>query len=191
LESGSDRRGRLAEGNAAFRKATDQTLFANLSKGQHPSFAILSCSDSRVVPEKLFNLSLGDAFVVRVAGNSAADSSVLGSLEYAVEHLHVRELVVLGHTGCGAVKLAMEGASPGSLGSVIRDLERAKSKVPVEFENDPDAVAESNVKLQLRLLEDNSHVIRSAVEKGELVLHGAMYDIRTGTVRFFSSNSHR
>ena len=184
MEAGLDRRGRLSEGNAAYRKLTDPTLFANLSKGQHPTFAILACSDSRVVPEKLFNLSIGDAFVVRVAGNSAADPSVLGSLEYAVEHLHVRELLVLGHTGCGAVKLSMEGSSHGNLGSVVRDLERAKSKVPIESENDADAIAESNVKLQLRLLEDNSYVIRSAVDKGQLAMHGAMYDIRTGAVRF-------
>jgi carbonic anhydrase len=63
-------------------------------------------------------------------------------------------------------------------------MERAKSKVPIESENDPDVIAESNVKLQLRLLEDNSYVIRSAVDKGELALYGAMYDIRNGTVRF-------
>lgn len=184
MEGVSDRRGRLAEGNAAFRKATDPALIATLSKGQHPSFAILTCSDSRVVPEKLFNLSFGDAFVVRVVGNSAADQSVLGSLEYAVDHLHVRELLVLGHTGCGAVRLATEGANPGNLGPVVRDLERAKSKVPIESENDPDAIAESNVRLQLRLLEDNSYVIRAAVDKGQLMLHGAMYDVRTGAVKF-------
>lgn len=184
MEGGSDRRGRLAEGNAAFRKAADPTLIANLAKGQRPSFAILACSDSRVVPEKLFNLSLGDAFVVRVAGNSAADPSVLGSLEYAVEHLHVRDLVVLGHTGCGAVKLAVDGATPGNLAPVMRDMDRAKSKVPIESENDLDIIAESNVRLQLRLLEDTSYVIRGAMEKGQLFLHGAMYDVNTGIVRF-------
>jgi len=184
MEGAPGRNGRLAEGNAAFRKLTDPTLLISLSKGQHPTFAILSCSDCRVVPEKLFNLSLGDAFVVRVVGNSASDPSVLGSLEYAVEQLHVKDLVVLGHTGCGAVKLALDGASVGNLGSVVRDVERAKSKVPIESENNQDAIAESNVKLQLRLLEDNSHVIRSAIDKGQLALHGAMYDIRTGNVKF-------
>jgi len=185
MEGGSDRKGRLAEGNAAFRKVTDPTVFINLAKGQHPSFAILSCCDSRVVPEKIFNLSLGDAFVVRVAGNSAADRSVLGSLEYAVEHLHVKELLVLGHTGCSAVKVALDGTAAGNLAPVIRDIERAKAKVPIENESSPDAVAESNVKLQIRLIEDNSSVIRSAVEKGELFVHGAMYDVRNGNVRFF------
>jgi carbonic anhydrase len=184
MEGASDRRGRLAEGNAAFRKATDPALLTSLSKGQHPSMAIISCSDSRVVPEKLFNLSLGDAFVVRVAGNSASDPSILGSLEYAVEHLHVKELLVLGHTGCSAVRLAMDGASPGNLGTVMRDMERAKSKLPVGLETDQDAIAESNVKLQLRLLEDSSYVIRSAADKGQLTVHGAMYDVKTGNVRF-------
>ncbi len=183
MEGASDRRGRLADGNAAFRKTVDPTIIANLSKGQHPFFAILACSDSRVVPEKIFNLSIGDAFVVRVAGNSAADRSVLGSLEYAVEHLHVKELVVLGHTGCGAVKVAMDGSDAGNLGPVVKDIERAKAKVPIENDSNPDAVAESNVRLQLRILEDTSTIIRNAIEKGQLLIYGAMYDVKTGNVR--------
>jgi len=183
MEGTSDRRGRLADGNAAFRKAVDPSIITSLSKGQHPFYAILACSDSRVGPEKIFNLAIGDAFIVRVAGNSAADRSVLGSLEYAVEHLHVKEMVVLGHTGCGAVKVAMDGTDAGNLGPVIKDIERAKAKVPIENVGNPDAVAESNVRLQIRLLEDTSTIIRSAIEKGQLLLYGAMYDVMTGNVR--------
>ena len=187
MEAGSERRTKLTEGNAAFRKATDSAIFANLSKnGQHPLMAVLTCSDSRVVPEKIFNLSIGDAFVVRVAGNTASDPQVLGSLEYAVTHLHVRDLIVLGHTGCGAIKVALEGRDNGNLWSVTKDIERAKLKVPIELDKDPDAIAESNVRLQMRLIEDNSFPVREAVERNQLTIHGAMYDLKTGMVRFLS-----
>ena len=185
MEAGSERRAKLTEGNAAFRKATDSAIFANLSKnGQHPSLAILTCSDSRVVPEKIFNLSIGDAFVVRVAGNTASDPQVLGSLEYSVTHLHVRDLVVLGHTGCGAVRVALEGGDTGNMWSVAKDIDRAKLKVPIEQDKDLDAIAESNVRLQMRIIEDNSFPIRDAVERSQLTIHGAMYDLKTGVVRF-------
>jgi carbonic anhydrase len=78
-----DQKKRLVDGNATFRKTSDPAFLAELSKGQQPFVAILTCSDSRVVPERIFNLNLGDAFVVRVAGNSVADPGALGSLEYA------------------------------------------------------------------------------------------------------------
>lgn len=184
MDATPDKKGRLADGNIAFRKATDPSLFSNLSRGQQPWIAILTCSDSRVVPERIFNLSIGDAFVVRVAGNTSSDAQVLGSLEYAVDHLHVRDMVVLGHTSCGAVKVAMEGKDVGNMWSVIRDIDRAKMKVPSELDTDPDAISESNVRLQVRMLEDNSFVIRGAIDKGQLSLYGAMYDLKSGAVRF-------
>lgn len=175
---------RLEDGNVHFRKNTDPTLIARLSHKQEPFIAVLTCSDSRVAPEKIFNLSLGDAFVVRVVGNSASEPSVLGSLEYAVEQLHVRILLVLGHTGCEAVKAAMDGSGSGNLSKVFRDIDRARDKVVEGRSNDLDAVAESNVRLQIRLIEDDSTIITDAVNKGRLNVVGAMYDIATGAVRF-------
>jgi len=175
---------RLEDGNAHFRKNMDLSLLARLVQKQEPFIAILTCSDSRVVPEKIFNLSLGDAFVVRVAGNSASEPSVLGSLECAVEHLHVRVLLVLGHTGCGAVRAAMDRRGPENLAKVIRDIDRARDKVGVGRSNDLDAIAESNVRLQIRLIVDNSMTIMDAVNKGQLSVVGAMYNMATGAVRF-------
>ena len=175
---------RLEDGNALFRKNTDPSLLVRLAQKNEPFVAILTCSDPRVVPEKIFNLSLGDAFVVRVAVNSASEPSVLGSLEYAVEHLHVRTLLVLGHTGCGAVRTAMEWKGPENLSKVIRDIDRARGKVGDGLSNNPDAVAESNVKLQIRLIVDNSLTIMDAVNRGQLSVVGAMYNIATGAVRF-------
>jgi carbonic anhydrase len=184
MDAAQNRKGRLAEGNTAFRKYTDPAQLSNLAKGQQPWIAVLTCSDSRVVPERIFNLSLGDAFVVRVAGNTASDAQVLGSLEYAVKHLHVRDMVVLGHTGCGAVKAAMEGKDAGNLWTVVRDIDRARMKISGGNDTDHDAISEANVRLQVRMIEDHSNVIRSALEKDQLSLYGAIYDLRTGNVRF-------
>ena len=179
-----DHRQRLVDGNSLFKKAVDPALLRRLAKRQEPFVAILSCSDSRVSPVKIFNLSLGDAFVVRVAGNSAADPSVLGSLEYAVDHLHVSALLVLGHTCCGAVKAVIEASGFENLGSVMRDIENARVRVSIGQTNDENAIAESNVRLQLRMIEDNSRVVHDAVADGKLTMYGAMYDLATGNVRF-------
>jgi carbonic anhydrase len=175
---------RLADGNAAYRKTTDPGLVARLSNKQEPFIAVLSCSDPSVVPEKIFNLSLGDAFVVRVAGNSASNPSTIGALEYAVKILRVRAILVLGHTGCGAVKAAVDGGVTANFDHIARDIERARMKVPLELASDQNAISEANVRLQLRQLEDNSQVIMQALNEGTLKLMGAMYDTSSGAVRF-------
>lgn len=180
----SNGRQRLLDGNAMFRKNIDRSVLSVLSKGQRPFVAILTCADARVSPERIFNLSLGEAFVVRIAGNSASDQSVLGSLEYAVGHLHVSMLVVLGHTDCGAVRAALDGDVPARMSAVVRDIERARYKLPTEQQNNPDAISENNVRLQLRMIQDNSSVIARAINDEKLSLHGAMYDLATGQVRF-------
>ncbi len=146
--------------------------------------AILTCSDSRVSPCKVFNLSLGEAFVVRVVGNCANDPSVLGSLEYAVSHLKVKAIVVMGHTDCGAVKASLGCEDRGNLASVIKDLESARSKLPCERQKDMDAIAEINVIMQMRRLQDFSPAIRDAVRSNKLEIIGAMFDIATGNVEF-------
>ena len=175
---------RLEDGNVYFKKNTDSSFLARLSQKQEPSVVIPTCSDSRVVPEKIFNLSLGDAFIVQVVGNSASEPSVLGSLEYAVGNLHVRVLLVLGHSGCGAVRAVIAGGGLDNFSKVLRDINRARDKVPEGQANNLDAVAESNVRLQIRLIEDSSAVIMNAVNKGQLTIVGAMYDMATGAVRF-------
>lgn len=175
---------RLEDGNLHFKKNADPSFLTRLSLKQEPSFVILSCSDSRVVPEKIFNLSMGDAFVVRVMGNSASESSVLGSLEYAVEHLHVRALLVLGHTGCGAVRAVIDGEGFDNFSKVFRDIDRARNKVPEGQADNPDVVAESNVRFQIRLIENSSAIIMDAVNKGQLTIVGAMYNMATGAARF-------
>ena len=92
-----------------------------VEKGQHPIATIISCSDSRVPVEVIFNqLKPGKLFVIRVAGNVVADVSVMGSVEYAVQHLNTPYLIVLGHTECGAVKACLAGTKEGEIGKLVR-----------------------------------------------------------------------
>jgi carbonic anhydrase len=113
-----DPKARLVDGNAAFRRMTDSAFLARLIESHEPFIAILTCSDARVDPAKAFNLSLGDAFVVRTAGNTASDPCVIGSLEYAVDCLEVKALLVLGHTDCGRESGGTSSAP--SRGSTVR-----------------------------------------------------------------------
>ncbi len=179
-----DPKTRLMNGNAMFRRMTDSELLTRLTKAHEPFIAILTCSDARVDPAKVFNLSLGDAFVVRTAGNTVSDRSVMGSLEYAVDCLEVNAILVLGHTECGAVKATYECVDPGNLDGVLQDIECAKSKLDPADAKDLALVAESNVRLQLRTLEDTSTLIRDAMTRGKLVMFGAVLDIGTGAVKF-------
>lgn len=183
--NGPDAKKRLMDGNAIFRRSVDPALLARMnSRAQEPFVAILSCSDSRVEPCKIFNLSMGDAFVVRAVGNCATDPLILGSLEYAVEHLHVRMVLVLGHTGCGAVRAMLDGSAPEGLDKVMSAMEQARDKIPPDKSRDVDAIAESNVRVQLRIIEDSSVPIARAVSKDTLLLVGAIYDLATGNVKF-------
>jgi carbonic anhydrase len=175
---------RLLEGNKFFRNSPDLAVMKRLSKKQEPFVAILACADSRVNPEKVFGLSLGDAFVVRVGGNTRTDPTVFESIEYAVEHLNVRAVVVFGHTDCGVAKAVVDDGACDELGSLYADMCMAKGKLPSDKARDPDAISESNVRLQVRKLLDQSCVIREAVDSGKLSIIGAMLELSTGMVKF-------
>ncbi len=165
----------LLEGNAGFIAKSDKTLLKELAeKGQHPVAAVIACSDSRVPVEAIFDqIEPGRLFVVRVAGNVVADASVKGSIEYAVEHLRVPRVIVLGHTGCGAVKARLENVNEGELGRLLALMDLT-SKDPAE------AVAENVARQVAALLEIGA--VREAVEKKTLAVFGAIYDLATGRV---------
>ncbi len=186
MDANIDQKKRLVDGNALFVKGADQAFLRKLAGGQHPFIAILACSDSRVVPERIFDLNLGDAFVVRVAGNTAADPVVMGSLEYAVQHLHVGSILVLGHTGCGAVAAAIAPSSsePSGLKASIKEIERARYRLPTDQQGNAALVAENNVKLQMKAIESNSSIIGRMALEGSIRVYGAMYDVTTGNVKF-------
>ena len=158
---------------------------AELTKSQHPFVIIVSCSDSRVPPEIVFDQGLGDLFVLRVAGNVIDDHS-LGSIEYAVDHLAVRLIVVLGHQGCGAVKAAKEtisakGKAPAHIQSLVAAIRPA---VEATVKDDLEATVEANVKNVVRALRSSMPVLKPKVDSGELHVVGAYYSLDTGSVAF-------
>jgi carbonic anhydrase len=182
---------RLQDGNARFisghssTEATTVALRTQLAEGQHPVACIVTCSDSRVSPELLFDQALGDLFVVRVAGN-VISPEVLGSVEYAVEHLRTPLVVVLGHTDCGAVKAALTETHPqGMIGSLIRRLEptvqAVREKGYPESEVCAAAVRE-NARRGAESLLDGSRVLDEAVRNGEATVLSAVYDMQSGAV---------
>lgn len=125
---------RFVEGKQA-QKDVGNTRRTELTKGQQPFAVILSCSDSRVPPEHIFDQGLGDIFVVRVAGN-VADSIELGSVEYAAEHLGSPLILVLGHQMCGAVKATVAGGKPeGNIGSIVKKIEPAVKKAKAQVKD--------------------------------------------------------
>ncbi len=151
-------------------------------KGQDPFAVIVGCSDSRVPPEILFDHGIGDLFVIRTAGN-ILDGIGMGSVEYAVLHLGVRLVVVLGHSSCGAVAAALTGEKPGGhQDSVIEALEETVSSVRGAADDEHDAASRKNVLVTVERLRNDEPSIRNLVEKEGLEIIGAYYDIGTGRV---------
>jgi len=161
------------------------SLRQSLAKGQHPKATVLSCSDSRVPPEILFDQSLGDLFVVRSAGN-IADAIGLGSMEYAFEHLGSTVLVVLGHSKCGAVAAAMSGEKmpTSNLQALVDQIAPAVAKVKNSAKGDAlvESEVQENVHLSTRDVLAHSEILRHAQEEGKLTVYEAEYELDTGKV---------
>jgi len=155
---------------------------SELASGQAPHAEILSCADSRVPPELIFDQGLGDIFVVRVAGNVAGDAE-LGSLEYGAEHLHIPLLVVLGHQHCGAVTAAVEGGEgEGHISALVHLLrpavEQSKAMPGDRVEN----AVTVNVNLVVSQLRSSTPILSKLVKEGKLRIVGAVYSLETGKV---------
>lgn len=168
--------------NAPIRPEQTATRRSQLAVSQHPFAVILGCSDSRVAPEIIFDQGLGDLFVVRVAGN-VLDDDGLGSLEYAVEHLHAPLIVVLGHTKCGAVTAAVSGEpAPGHLRAIMQALKpvvRSTRGLP----GDPVEVAvKANVQRVVNQLQHSHPILAEHLKANTLKIVGGCYDLSTGAV---------
>ncbi len=185
----------LKEGNARFAAMKMEHPEQNASRreetaanGQKPFAIVLGCADSRVPVEMVFDRGIGDIFTVRVAGNVAADNSVIGTLEYAAGHLHVPLVVVLGHTQCGAVGLAVAGTEvEGGARDILKMIEPVVKEVKMEYPDlkDPALTAEvvkRNVFQVERDLRGNSEEIQAMVSNGSLKIVPAVYNIQTGKV---------
>ncbi|HEX9601216.1 MAG TPA: carbonic anhydrase family protein [Mariniflexile sp.] len=188
----------LKEGNQRFQnnlKAHRNLLeqVNDTSEGQFPFATILSCIDSRVSAELVFDQGLGDIFSVRIAGNFV-NEDILGSMEFACKLAGTKLLVVLGHTSCGAVKGACDDAKLGNLTTML-----GKIKPAVESVTEPtdkslrnsknldfvDRVAEKNVSIAIENIRKQSPVLKEMEDNNEIDVVGAMYDINTGEVTFF------
>ena len=186
--------GMLKDGNARFASGggVHRDFAAQVKAtagGQYPFAAIVSCMDSRAPVEILFDLGLGDTFSIRQAGN-VIDADVLGGLEYASQVIGVKLIVVLGHSQCGAVKGAIEGAELGNLTQLLRKITPAiQGPVPKEKSKD-DAfvakVAQNNVRLCMKEIREQSPIVRGLLDSGKVGLVGAMYDIENGKVTFYA-----
>lgn len=153
-----------------------------LVSSQHPHAEILSCSDSRVPPEIIFDQRLGDLFIVRVAGNVAADTE-LGSLEYGAEHLHIPLIVVLGHQSCGAVTAAVQGGPPeGHISALINLIKPAVEKTRGMSGDPVSNAVRMNVEMVVKQLRSSTPILSELVAHGKLKIVGAVYSIETGSV---------
>ena len=158
-----------------------------LVAGQHPHAELLSCADSRVPPEIIFDQGLGDLFVVRVAGNVATDTEI-GSLEYGAEHLHIPLLVVLGHESCGAVTAAVQGKAEGHIAALINLIKPAVEQSR-GTPGDPVANAvRANVQMVVRQLRSSTPILSELVAHGKLKVVGGVYSLETGEVTWLSDN---
>jgi carbonic anhydrase len=185
----------LKQGNKEFvdgefnMHGIDSSLRIRISKGQHPKAVILACSDSRVAPELVFDKGLGDLFVIRVAGN-ISDDAVVGSIEYAVEHLHTSLVVVMGHTNCGAIAAAVADLQDpaNNINNHIRTLtDKIEQAVTVENLDEKDPVKKallSNISFTISSLEASRPELSKAIKKGDLKIVGAVYDVTTGKVEW-------
>ena len=158
---------------------------AELIKSQHPFAIILSCSDSRVPPEIIFDEGLGDLFIVRVAGNVLNDEG-LGSIEYGVDILGARLIVVLGHQSCGAVDAAMKtiaakGKAPGHIQSLVSAIKPVVDSTP---KSDLDTMIKANVKHVVGALRSSAPILKARVDSGDVQVIGGYYTLDTGAVTF-------
>lgn len=155
-----------------------------LTKGQHPFAIIVSCSDSRVPPELVFDQGLGDLFVIRTAGE-VVDDIALGSIEYAVEHLGVHLVVVLGHEECGAVKAAVAGGEiPGHIAAITKAIQPAVLQAKTEAGDQVSNAVKDNVDLIVKKLIVTKPIIDDAVAHKHIQIVGGVYDLKTGKVNF-------
>lgn len=167
--------------------------FKPLAQGQYPIAAVVSCSDSRVTPEILFDVGIGDLFVIRIAGNyiDGAGAAVKGSIEYAVAELNVPLIMVLGHSQCGAVKAAIEhihnhDSLPGSINDLVNSIKPAVLEAEGKSGDLLENTIEANVRRGVAKLKTMTPIVEPALKSGKIKVVGATYELATGSVSLLS-----
>jgi len=185
LEEGNKR---FVENLKADRNHLDQVN--ETRDGQYPFAIVLSCIDSRVPAELIFDQGLGDIFSVRIAGNFV-NEDILGSMEFACKVAGSKLIVVLGHTSCGAVKGACDNVELGNLTSMLKKLQPAKDAVSTDGERNSSntefvqKVADKNVELTIQQIKEKSPVLKEMLDEGSIGIAGGMYDVASGEVDFY------
>ncbi len=176
---------RFIENRQAKRDLSRQVL--DTSAGQFPYAVVLGCIDSRVPPELVFDLGIGDVFTARIAGNFVNDD-ILGSMEFATKVVGAKLILVLGHTMCGAIQGAYDNVELGNLTGLVDKLKPAIAAVAntnsTKEKLDIDEIAAINVRMTMEAIKERSPIIKELWEAGEIAIEGAMYDVSSGQVSF-------
>ena len=186
----------LKQGNVRFTSGSTtsrdyQSQVSQTAGGQYPVAAVVSCIDSRIPTEIVFDQGIGDIFNARIAGNFV-NEDILGSLEFACKVAGAKAIVVMGHTSCGAIKGACDKAELGNLTQMLEKIMPAVDAIHTPEGADRssanakfvDAVAAKNVELTLAKIKENSPVLKEMIEANEIEIIGAMYDVASGRVSF-------
>lgn len=187
LKAGNER---FISGNIADKSYEVQ--ISGTAEAQHPHSVILSCIDSRVPTEIIFDQGIGDIFNARVAGN-ISNVDVLGSIEYACKVAGSKLVVVLGHTSCGAVKGAIDDVKLGNVTELVAKIKPAISEVKSHYTGDStaknadfvDKVVKENVQQTINIIKKDSPVLSEMLVKKQINVVGAIYDVASGKVEFF------
>jgi carbonic anhydrase len=188
FKNANDIKQRLIDGNKNYvnddiSSNSNNDLRSSLTQGQSPFAIVLSCADSRVVPEMIFDCSLGELFVVRVAGN-IANSSSIASIEYAVAHLGCKLILVLGHEACGAVTAAVGGGDNGkNLNHLCSHIQEAVDKSSSSNINE---VVKLNASINAGDLIKNSEIISKSVSENKVEIIAGYYSLNGGKVEFLN-----
>jgi carbonic anhydrase len=183
----------LKEGNQRYleNKKLDRDLLqqvAQTGSGQFPFAVVLGCVDSRVPPELVFDLGIGDIFSIRIAGNFV-NEDILGSMEFACKVVGSKHILVLGHTSCGAIQGAYDDVELGNLTGLLSKIKPAVDAVKGSTQEtepvDINQISKKNVELTIEEIKNRSSILNEMLEKGEIGLSGGMYDVTTGEVSFF------
>ena len=176
---------RLCEGNSRFVRGESLprnhiARRAELVSHQRPYAGLVTCSDSRISPEHVFDAGLGELFIVRNAGN-IVDRNALASMEYAIQHLGVSLIVVMGHEGCGAINAACSSEEyGGNLAELLSELGESVKRGG----GDPCRVVVENVRSSMERLRTGSELLKSAIGEGRVIVRGAVYSLESGFVRW-------
>ena len=182
----------LKEGNQRFVDGRNRAhqlkqQMVETSEGQFPFAVVLSCVDSRVPPELIFDQGIGDMFSVRIAGN-LVNADILGSMEFACKVVGSKHILVLGHTRCGAIQGAFDNMELGNLTGLIERLKPAVNAIQESSEPEGgaslDEISEMNVRLNIEKIRQQSPVLKEMIDNKEINISGAIYDVETGEVAF-------